>query len=155
MIIFYLVVDVLKVKGRMTNRFPGIHGLAHKDTYTKIMKMGMEIKPDVFDFVPAQFNFPLDRDRFLEYHKSSKSGTIYIAKPVASSEGNSILLFRELSEVPTMLGQEMVVQRYIHNPLLVEGLKFDLRIYVVIVGTYPMSAFICNEGLARFCTVSS
>jgi len=48
----------------------------------------------------------------------------------------------------------MVIQRYIHNPLLVDGLKFDLRIYVVIAGTYPLSAFICNEGLARFCTVN-
>lgn len=60
-----------------------------------------------------------------------------------------------LSEVPSMLGKEMVVQRYIHNPLLVDGLKFDLRVYVVIVGTYPhLSGFMCTEGLARFCTVS-
>jgi len=55
--------------------------------------------------------------------------------------------------VPSQLGAEMVVQRYIHNPLLVNGLKFDLRVYVVIVGTDPLSAYICNEGLARFCTV--
>jgi hypothetical protein len=48
----------------------------------------------------------------------------------------------------------MIVQRYIHNPLLVGGYKFDLRIYVVIMGTNPISAFVCDEGLARFCTVS-
>lgn len=47
----------------------------------------------------------------------------------------------------------MVVQRYIDNPLLLEGYKFDLRIYVVIVGTDNLHAFICDEGLARFCTV--
>jgi hypothetical protein len=47
----------------------------------------------------------------------------------------------------------MVVQRYISNPLLVDGYKFDLRVYVVIVGTNPLSAFVCDEGLARFCTV--
>jgi hypothetical protein len=47
----------------------------------------------------------------------------------------------------------MIVQRYIHNPLLVGGYKFDLRIYVVIMGTNPISAFVCDEGLARFCTV--
>jgi Tubulin-tyrosine ligase family len=52
-----------------------------------------------------------------------------------------------------MLSKEMVVQRYIHNPLLVNGFKFDLRVYIVIVGTNPFSAFICKEGLARFCTV--
>lgn len=51
-----------------------------------------------------------------------------------------------------MLSAEMIVQRYIHNPLLVGGYKFDLRIYVVIMGTNPISAFVCDEGLARFCT---
>jgi len=49
-----------------------------------------------------------------------------------------------------------VVQRYIDNPLLVDGYKFDLRVYVAIVGTgihgQPMHAFVADEGLARFCT---
>ena len=64
------------------------------------------------------------------------------------------MLFRDLSELPSLLSNEMVVQRYIHKPLLVDGLKFDLRVYVVIVGTQPLSAYVCDEGLARFCTVS-
>ena len=38
--------------------------------------------------------------------------------------------------------------------MLVDGYKFDLRVYVVIMGTDPISAFVCDEGLARFCTVS-
>jgi len=48
----------------------------------------------------------------------------------------------------------MVVQRYIDNPLLVNGFKFDLRIYVVVTGINEgeMHAFIADEGLARFCT---
>jgi len=50
----------------------------------------------------------------------------------------------------------MVVQRYVHNPLLVDGLKFDLRVYVVVVGGKGLdnlSCWVCDEGLARFCTV--
>ena len=48
----------------------------------------------------------------------------------------------------------MVVQRYIDNPLLVDGFKFDLRIYVVVTGINndQMHAFVADEGLARFCT---
>ena len=49
----------------------------------------------------------------------------------------------------------MVVQRYIHNPLLVDGFKFDLRVYVIVIGTSPLTAFVCEEGLARFCTVKT
>lgn len=36
-----------------------------------------------------------------------------------------------------------------------DGFKFDLRIYVMITRSDPIQAFICDEGLARFCTVSA
>ena len=48
-----------------------------------------------------------------------------------------------------------MVQRYIDKPLLLDGLKFDLRVYIVLVGIGEgLKAYICDEGLARFCTVS-
>jgi hypothetical protein len=35
-----------------------------------------------------------------------------------------------------------------------DGLKFDLRVYVVLVGIGDeIKAYICDDGLARFCTV--
>lgn len=48
----------------------------------------------------------------------------------------------------------MVVQRYIDNPMTLNGFKFDLRVYVVITGTEDgeIAAFLADEGLARFCT---
>lgn len=49
-------------------------------------------------------------------------------------------------------GREIVVQRYLSKPLLLDGIKFDLRVYVVVMGFNPIKAYICDEGLARFCT---
>ena len=70
--------------------------MAHKDYYSRIMKMGRVIDQEVMGFEPEQFAFPQDQELFKEYHKKNKDkGVIYIAKPVASSEGNSILLFKE------------------------------------------------------------
>ena len=51
-----------------------------------------------------------------------------------------------------MLNRQTIVQRYLGKPLLVDGLKFDLRLYVIICGFDPIHAFIADEGLARFCT---
>ena len=40
--------------------------------------------------------------------------------------------------------------------MLVDGYKYDLRIYVAVVGGLSpndkISAFVCDEGLVRFCT---
>ena len=46
-----------------------------------------------------------------------------------------------------------VVSRYIANPMLINGFKFDLRIYVLVTGFDPiLKAYVYDEGLVRFAT---
>jgi hypothetical protein len=45
-----------------------------------------------------------------------------------------------------------VVSHYIANPLTIDGLKFDLRIYVAITSINPLRIYIYEEGLVRFAT---
>jgi len=49
--------------------------------------------------------------------------------------------------------KSLVVQRYISNPLLVDGIKFDLRIYVFVRRIDPLEVYLCREGLVRFATL--
>ena len=39
-----------------------------------------------------------------------------------------------------------------HKPFLIDGLKFDLRIYVLLAGCEPMRIFMYKDGLVRFAT---
>jgi hypothetical protein len=47
---------------------------------------------------------------------------------------------------------QVVVQKYIHKPHLIEGFKYDLRIYVFVNGINPLRVYIYKDGLARFAT---
>ena len=45
-----------------------------------------------------------------------------------------------------------VVQEYIPNPLLLNGLKFDLRCYMLVLTVQPYVVYLYKEGMARFAT---
>lgn len=45
-----------------------------------------------------------------------------------------------------------MVQEYLTKPYLIDDLKFDLRIYVMLYGVNPLRIFIHEMGLARFAT---
>lgn len=44
------------------------------------------------------------------------------------------------------------MQEYLDKPHLVEDLKYDLRIYVLLYGLDPMRIYIHHKGIARFAT---
>lgn len=79
-----------------------------------------------------------------------KRNQYFIFKPCASSQGKGIFVTNTLEEVPPKMN--FVVSEYISRPLLINGLKFDLRIYVAITSVNPLRIYIYDEGLARFAT---
>ena len=73
-----------------------------------------------------------------------------IVKPEASSQGKGIFITKRLDDIN--LNEHHVVQKYMRFPYLIDGFKFDLRIYVLVLSWDPLKIFIYKEGMARFAT---
>ena len=134
------------------NHFPGIHLIARKNLLGINLMSLKNILPQEYNFFPSTWMLPSQYAEFRAFYESTKEGKVrtYIVKPEAECQGRGIFLTRNIKDLEN--GKHYVIQRYITKPYLIDGLKFDLRIYVLLAGS-PMRVYIYEEGLARFATV--
>ncbi|EER12909.1 Tubulin--tyrosine ligase, putative, partial [Perkinsus marinus ATCC 50983] len=72
---------------------------------------------------------------------------LWIVKPPSQSRGRGIFILRDLEDLPT--DSSCVISRYIVDPYLIQGYKFDLRVYVLVTGFDPLRVYLYREGLTR------
>ena len=80
-------------------------------------------------------------------------------KPVASACGRGIKLVskKDLNKSKLLKEkythhQHYLASEYIKNPHLINGLKYDLRIYVLITSFEPLIIYVHQKGMVRFAT---
>jgi tubulin polyglutamylase TTLL9 len=126
----------------------------------QLEKEGRNEEAADMDFFPITYNMPGEYSLFVEEFKRNPN-TIWIMKPVGKSQGKGIFLFTRLQQVSQWKNdfrwkpdnpqaEPYVVQRYINNPLLIGGKKFDMRIYVLVTSYSPLTAYLYRTGFARF-----
>lgn len=132
------------------NHFPGMYHLARKGGLGKHLTQLAKLFPSDFGFFPRTWVLPQQWSEFKERVESGKGNRTFIVKPDASCQGKGIFLTRTWENVsPT---ESLVAQRYLHKPLLIEGYKFDMRIYIIVTSVDPLRMFLFEDGLVRICT---
>ena len=99
----------------------------------------------LFDIIPLTFTLPKEYVAFAQCFAELRG--LWIMKPVGMSRGRGIVLLSDISDV--VYTSPMIVQRYIDRPFLIDGFKFDLRLYVVVTQFHPLEAFLSRLGLTR------
>eukprot|EP00826_Nyctotherus_ovalis_P008080 TRINITY_DN12088_c0_g1_i2.p1 TRINITY_DN12088_c0_g1~~TRINITY_DN12088_c0_g1_i2.p1 ORF type:complete len:581 (+),score=187.08 TRINITY_DN12088_c0_g1_i2:73-1815(+) len=129
------------------NHFQEMSCLSRKNHLGKNMMRIRKLLPDDYDFVPQTWILPAEE---VEFKAQFDGVATFIMKPEASCQGRGIFLINSYEEInPT---ERFIAQKYIQDPYLIEGLKFDLRIYVLVYGCDPLRIFVYKDGLVRLAT---
>lgn len=118
------------------------------------------------EWVPATYALPNDYAIFVEEFRKSPNST-WIAKPTGKAQGRGIFLVSKLNQLKrwsnaapkdkSTAGQALpfrepyIISRYISDPLLVGGKKFDMRLYVLVTSYRPLKVYLYRGGFCRFC----
>lgn len=70
-------------------------------------------------------------------------------KPSASSCGRGIKVLTSKDKLPKEK-KGFVISKYVAKPHLINGHKYDLRLYVLVTSYDPLVIYMYSDGLARF-----
>ncbi|XP_060058232.1 tubulin polyglutamylase TTLL7 isoform X5 [Erinaceus europaeus] len=110
-------------------------------------------RPMDYTFIPRTWIFPAEYTQFQNYVKELKKKRkqkTFIVKPANGAMGHGISLIRNGDKLPSQ--DHLIVQEYIEKPFLMEGYKFDLRIYILVTSCDPLKIFLYHDGLVRMGT---
>ncbi|RXG51338.1 Tubulin polyglutamylase TTLL5 [Armadillidium vulgare] len=115
------------------NHFPRSSELTRKDRlYMNIKRMQRQFGVKLFDFIPTSFVLPTEYREFCDTHLRERGTWI-------------------VDQVPP--DETSLICRYLESPLLVDGYKCDLRLYVAVTSLDPLVVYLYEEGLVRLATI--
>lgn len=136
--------------GRWVNHIRGIASLTVKSHLCHTLRLAARRAADagaasLYAFAPQTFVLPAEWDEWMRA-RAWDPDAVWIQKPADLSRGRGVTLVNHPNEVR---GGNLVVQRYIANPHLLDGYKYSLRFYVLIVSVEPLVAYLFDDGFTK------
>ncbi|XP_062929507.1 tubulin polyglutamylase TTLL11 [Mobula hypostoma] len=144
----------------LVNKYPGMMEMTRKVNFSRAVRTMQELFPDEYKFYPRSWILPEEYQSFVDQVRLSKENDsswkpTFIVKPDGGSQGDGIYLIKDSSDIrmlSNLHSKPAVVQEYINKPFLIDRLKFDIRLYVLLKSIDPLEIYIAKDGLSRFCT---
>lgn len=136
------------------NHFRNFYELTRKDLLIKnVNKIKIQYrrsnemnKLKEYSFCPISYTLPTEYSMFVEEFKKEKG--LWIMKPVGKSQGKGIFIITKPSDISDWKksyeegSDAYLVQKYIENPYLIGGKKFDMRIYCLVTSYTPLQVWL-------------
>ncbi|CAD7946814.1 unnamed protein product [Amoebophrya sp. A25] len=130
------------------NHFVGMCAITRKNNLGRNLIRMKKYYPKEYKFFPDTWILPTDMSDFKAQFQNQSKNKTYIIKPDNGCQGRGIFLTREWPSHIDMT-MPLVAQKYLAKPLLLDGHKFDLRLYVLVTGCDPLRIYIHEKGLVR------
>ncbi|KAF0683781.1 Aste57867_24165 [Aphanomyces stellatus] len=142
--------------GQKVNHFPGSLELGRKDRLcSNILRMQRKFGT-FFQIIPETYVTGGKDGKPLMTAMSANPKSLWILKPPNQCCGRGIKLVAGGSDYKYEPDKRYVAQKYIMNPYLINGYKFDMRLYVLVLPQVtsfdPLRVYLFDNGLVRFCT---
>lgn len=110
---------------------------------------------EFMEFVFPCWLLPQSYEDLIRKARTVYKGSKFISKPTDRGEGNGINVLDTISEISRWKelypeNDEIVVQTYLPNPLLINQRKWDMRTYVLVSSIHPLRVYMYRDGLVRF-----
>ncbi|KAL8178395.1 UNVERIFIED_CONTAM: Tubulin polyglutamylase ttll7 [Gekko kuhli] len=133
------------------NHFPGMGEICRKDFLARNMTKMIKSQPQEYSFIPRTWIFPAEYTQFQNYVKELKRKRrqkTFIVKPANGAMGHGISLIRNGEKLHSQ--EHLIVQEYLEKPFLIEGYKFDLRVYILSQLYMHLTNYSVNKHNERF-----
>ena len=156
---------------QILSHFPNFYELTRKDLMAKKIKKYKKylLKDNKciehLNFLPITYVLPQDMSIFIEEFKRYPN-SLWILKPSNKCQDQGITLVNKTSKLKKInfnnktitenntqitINDTYVISKYIDNPFLIGGKKFDMRIYCLVTSFHPLKAYLYKQGFCRFC----
>ena len=110
--------------------------------------------PKDYNYVPKTYFVQHDWEKFkMDYKNYHGKKKLWIYKPTNNACGRGIKVFSKIQKTRGIKKRpNYIISEYLSKPHLLNGFKYDLRLYVVVVGLDPLRVYLHKEGLVRICT---
>ena len=114
-------------------------------------KKQQQIFGEEYNYMQETYLYPEDKEKIRKYFSGyyyEDINNLWIVKPKNHNTGDEVHIFTSLENE----SGDFVISKYIHNPHLINGYKYILRLYVLVSGLRPLRIYLNKEGLVIIAT---
>ena len=141
--------NIINSKYQKINRFYNFDEYVSKSLLYINYKPFHDKFPNDYNYMLETYSYPKEQKKiekkFGDY-KLEKNDDIWMVKPNMASLGFQISILTNFTNIKL---KNFLITKYLYNPHLIKGYKYDLRFHGLVSTIKPLKLYLYNEGLVR------